>query len=86
MSDPGLQRQEFFVTCQWCRKEYTLFITVKDYREWQQGKHAQHAFPYLSADDRELLISRTCGKCFDEMFPEDEPDEWQDDDALEQAV
>jgi hypothetical protein len=56
-------------TCRMCKTEYTLFVNFQDMVEWQEGKYIQDAMPYLSAAERELLISGTCGTCFDEMFP-----------------
>jgi hypothetical protein len=37
--------------------------------------YAQDAFPHLTADERELLISGTCGSCFNAMFPEDDEED-----------
>ena len=67
--------------CPFCRKAHTVQVhgkahTVqvhgKDYRAWQNGKHAQDAFPYLSANERELLISGIYPSCWDNMFPPEE--------------
>ena len=44
-------------------------------RRRQRGELIQEALPELSADQRELLISGTCPKCWDELFP---PDEWDE--------
>jgi hypothetical protein len=30
----------------------------------------QDHFPHLTDDERELIISGTCGSCFDDMFGE----------------
>jgi hypothetical protein len=49
-----------------------VLVNVDDYNQWQGGKLVQDAFPYLSADEREILISGTCGPCFDAMFSEEE--------------
>lgn len=42
---------------------------------WKTGTLIQRAMPNLSADQRELLISHTCGKCWDRMFKVDDEDE-----------
>lgn len=65
-------RQGFFVICQTCFTRYEFEIDPEDYYAFRNGKFAQEAFPYLTADQRELLVSQTCGPCFDRMFPEDE--------------
>ena len=58
-------------TCNMCHKDYDMWVEDEDYKEWLNGKMCQDAFPYLSADDRELLISGTCGKCFDLLIDAD---------------
>ena len=42
----------------------------------------QDVLYYLTEDARELLISRTCGECWDELFGVDEEDEEITDDDL----
>ena len=56
------------VTCRHCDETHTLLVNVTDVTDWYSGKYIQDAMPYLSADERELLISQTCGVCWDEMF------------------
>jgi hypothetical protein len=64
---------EISVPCHECQKVHKLTVKAKDYRDWFEGKHAQDAFPYLFAAQRELLISKICPECFDKMFgPEEE--------------
>lgn len=71
-----MAREEFFVVCQaGCGKRYTFDIDPEDYERFRQGTYAQVAFPYLTADQRELMVSQTCGECFDRMFPEDLDDD-----------
>lgn len=60
--------------CKMCRKVYTLEVSEEGYEMMLAGAHIQDAFPELSVDDRELLISGICGKCFDDIFAADEPD------------
>lgn len=52
------------------RNEITVF--GEDLHEYHNGKHIQAAFPYLSADDRELLMSGICKPCFEDMINEEE--------------
>jgi len=56
--------------CHVCGKVFVSPLFQYDqYVRWQNGAHAQDAFPEWSPSDRELfLISGTCGKCFDEMM------------------
>ena len=58
----------FLVTCRMCGREFAIDVDANDYRDWQNGKCIQDAMPYLTADERELLISRTCGDCWANMF------------------
>lgn len=56
-----------------CKKTYTITVFGPDLFAWNQGTHAQSAFPYLSDADRELLfMSGICGECWDKMFDDEE--------------
>lgn len=60
------------VRCGECSAEHIIFLKMHDFIEWKNGAgFIQDLMPYLSDSDRELLISRTCGHCFDRMFPVD---------------
>ena len=56
------------VTCVICHETHVLGVNENDFLDWQNGKHVQNAFPYLSADEREMLISGICPTCWDKMF------------------
>jgi len=56
------------VRCGTCRVPTELIVAEHDLLAWQGGKLAQDAFPYLSPEERELLISQTCGGCWDMLF------------------
>ena len=55
-------------TCRSCSESISLMVNGQDVVDWKGGKYIQDAMPYLSAAERELLISGTCGTCFDKMF------------------
>lgn len=57
--------------CVKCDTEVLISVGYHDYEAWQNGEFIQDAMPYLTADQREILISGICGDCFDLMFPED---------------
>ncbi len=59
-------------TCRQCKVSAEMSVNRQDLADWRGGKYIQDAMPYLSADQRELLISGTCGDCFDKMFGGDE--------------
>lgn len=59
------------VTCKICGTAHNIEVTTESYNKWLKGAFIQEAFSMLSSDDRELLVSGICGKCFDEIFQED---------------
>ena len=67
-------------TCRHCGTTVQISVIGPDYDRWKNGELIQDAMPYLSPDEREILISGTCGPCFDRMFGEGEDEEYGDDD------
>ena len=64
--------------CPFCGHANEVEVNEMDYLDWSDGELAQIAFPYLSANEREMLISGICPTCWDKMFGSDEepdPDE-----------
>ena len=61
-----------FTTCPCCGRENEVEVNHTDYLDWQNGELAQDAFPYLSANEREMLISGCCPRCWNKMFWSDE--------------
>jgi len=59
-------------TCPFCGHANFVEVNESDYLDWQDGALVQNAFHYLSADEREMLISGICPKCWDSMFGSDE--------------
>ena len=55
-----------------CGEQQEITVNGPDLFKFRQGALIQEAFPYLSADAREFLISGVCGKCWDKMFPEED--------------
>lgn len=59
--------------CPFCHKYHLVEVDIKDFYAWHDGeKLVQDAFPYLSANEREMLISGICPTCWDKMFPPEE--------------
>lgn len=73
--------------CPFCGEEHTVEVRLEDYHAYRQGGLAQDCFPYLSAGEREMLISGVCPQCWDDMFGSDEAEaldyEDEDDDVDE---
>lgn len=63
------------VQCKLCLRTFNIEMTESQYTEFMEGnKPIQRIFPEKSAAERELLISRTCGDCFNDLFPDNEED------------
>ncbi len=58
-------------TCNQCSITKELTMLADEYRRWQKGELLQRVVPHMPIDDRELLISGTCGPCFDKLFKEE---------------
>lgn len=55
--------------CPFCGKVNEIVVDTVGYTMWEFGDAtAQEAFPYLSADEREMLISGICPTCWDKTF------------------
>ena len=63
------KREDVIVAvCRKCGTSHNLLVNIKDVAAWKSGTYIQDAMPYLSADERELLISLACGDCWEKMF------------------
>ena len=56
------------VDCIRCKERQHITTKTEDLDSWENGELIQNAMPYLTADEREVLISGVCGTCFDNMF------------------
>ena len=64
------------IECRICKNNYVVDVDMEKYTSWKDGSgYIQDIMPELSADDRELLISNTCGNCWIEIFGTDDEDE-----------
>ena len=64
------------VQCKHCGIVYTILANREDVVRWQAGEgYIQDVLAYLSAGERELLISGTCDNCWKNMFGSDEEDD-----------
>ena len=60
------------INCVMCGTDHTVEVRAEAFAEWQRGAFIQDAMPEVSPDDRELLISKICGDCFEATFGEEE--------------
>jgi len=59
--------------CCVCSNATTLRVELDSYRSWLiDGEMVQDAFPAMSAEERELLITGTHPECWDSMFGDDD--------------
>jgi len=61
--------------CVCCNKHMKIIIPKghdHDYIDWKEGKLIQDAMPYLTPEEREMLISGICGECFNYLFGEED--------------
>lgn len=66
-----------WIKCPMCKEEHAVAMRFDEWRGgrsmWERGAYIQDAFPRLSPEDREILISGTCPKCWDKIFGGDLP-------------
>ena len=55
--------------CNHCDHAEDITFWFDDYANWKDGEYIQFALDYLTPSQREIMLSATCGKCFDEFFP-----------------
>ena len=69
-------------TCPFCGANHSVEVRLADYNAYCEGGLVQDCFPYLSADEREMLISGICPQCWDNMFGSGEEDDldYEDED------
>ena len=63
------------VTCQpcmCCGQAATVIVVRSEYEAFRRGELIQRAMPSLPEDERELLITGTHSKCWDQMFEDDD--------------
>lgn len=61
--------------CPFCGQYHEVLVYEDDYAAWQNGALVQEVFDYLTPNEREILISGICPKCWDKMFPEEEEED-----------
>lgn len=63
------------VRCVICNQIKTVTVLKEDAIEYlnpQREMPIQNIFPYLSPEQRELLISHICPECWNDLFPPEE--------------
>ena len=70
VSGPGMVY--VYGTCTVTGNEYGVEVDFQSWKAWKDGELAQDAFPALTADQREFLISGTSPAEWNAMFGEEE--------------
>ena len=73
-SDEMTGKSNTVVNCIRCGESQHIAARTADLDAWIGGELIQNAMPYLSAGEREILISGVCETCFDNMFAGEEED------------
>ena len=56
------------VDCPFCGKTSYVEVKQADFDAWEAGALAQDVFEYLTATEREILISGLCEDCQNNIF------------------
>ena len=59
------------IDCVQCKETQHITVGTADLTNWESGELIQNAMPYLTAGQREILISGVCETCFGKMYRED---------------
>lgn len=60
--------------CPICSQTSAVLVELEGYAAWFNGTLIQTAMPYLSANERESLMTGICPACWDNMFSDDDED------------
>lgn len=63
---------EIHLNCYECNQRQVLKTPLDNYLAWRHGDLIQNALADLSPDQREMLISGICPKCWNEIFGDGE--------------
>ena len=65
--------------CPHCHKLQIINVDDNQYNDWLAGKNIQRAFPDLSPNQREILMSGICPECWEEIFPDEDEEDIQEE-------
>jgi hypothetical protein len=72
------EQASFSITkhCSWCDNWIVIEMSSKQHEAYvERTAYVQDIFPHITKEDREMLISGTHAKCWNEMFLEIDEDE-----------
>ena len=63
----------FEIVCPFCGAiHYVCNVDSADFEAWKEGGLIQNCMPYLSATEREQMISHLCPLCQKQIFEEED--------------
>lgn len=69
--DPIERSTSILTSCTHCGAEKRIMVNAGDFILWESGKsNINQCLSYLDKDEREMLISQTCGDCWINLFGE----------------
>lgn len=72
--------------CPFCGNIFTHELPLAGFVAWENGATVQTAFPDLDENTREQLISGICPSCWDNTFPADDEEDFEDFDDCDYEV
>lgn len=64
----GPQKTRVVNRCPFCGNVNSIEVDTAKFVAWQQGALIQNAFPDLTPDQREVIKTGICPKCWDDTF------------------
>jgi len=62
--------------CNNCGHLFIINVNKEDFNKYMRHEeYIQDALPYLTAGERELILSKTCDDCYNKMFELEDNDE-----------
>ena len=61
-----------YTECPYCHQVHSVLCRKEGLEKWQAGDYIQKALPDLTPSQRELLMTGTYQKCWNEMFKEED--------------
>lgn len=60
------------IICPMCLSSNELEVSKQGFKDYDNGALIQNAFPTLTPDQREFLLSGICNTCWEKTFKEEE--------------
>ena len=65
-------KERLEIECRHCNEWHEFDVNESDLEAWKLGKKIQDAFPYISAAQRELMLSGLCEECWEKLMESQE--------------